>query len=254
MACEGLSPQHLDPLFDPPCLKFVISKCLGYAIVAGSALVKLPQVYNIVKAGSVDGLSGSSILIEWSATVCTFAYYIALGYPFSTWGENFFIFFQNAIIVMLYFRYTTGLSSGRFILTALASSVIGYSLYRRLLPDLEVPLALCSLLGLKRCTITCEDLAGGLPFCLMLFGRLPQIVRNQMQGHTGALSLITYALNVVGSLARVFTVLQELKDPYALASATSGSLQNGVLLLQILMLGSGAAAAKKKGGRASKGE
>ena len=71
---------------------------------------------------------------------------------------------------------------------------------------------LCELLRLPSCTVTCEQLAGSLPMVLMLFGRLPQITQNLKQGHTGQLSLITYMLNVAGSGARVFTVLQELDD------------------------------------------
>jgi len=127
--CDGLAPTHLAPLFEPPCFKFVVSKTLGYGIVAGSAAVKLPQVFNIVKAGSVDGLSGSAILIEWSASIASFSYYVALGYPFSTWGENFFLFFQNAIITTLYMRFTVGLASPRFVLTVLLSAALGTVLF-----------------------------------------------------------------------------------------------------------------------------
>eukprot|EP00325_Prymnesiales_sp_UTEX-LB-985_P032780 CAMPEP_0174731266 /NCGR_PEP_ID=MMETSP1094-20130205/57195_1 /TAXON_ID=156173 /ORGANISM="Chrysochromulina brevifilum, Strain UTEX LB 985" /LENGTH=261 /DNA_ID=CAMNT_0015933629 /DNA_START=62 /DNA_END=847 /DNA_ORIENTATION=+ len=246
MTCADLSPTHLAPLLEPACLKYVISKSLGYGIVAGSAAVKLPQVFNIIKAGNVDGLSGSTILIEWMSSIGSFSYYMALGYPFSTWGENFFLFFQNAIIASLYIRFTTGLASPRFVLTVLFSAALFTVLYTRSLPDIVLPPQLCSLLSLARCTFKCEDVAGGLPVILMLFGRLPQIIANQRQGHTGSLSLITYALNVAGCSARVFTVLQELDDKFALSSALSGFLQNTVLVLQILILGSGASAAAKK--------
>ena len=37
---------------------------------------------------------------------------------------------------------------------------------------------------------------------------LLQIVQNLKQGHTGQLSLITFLLNVAGSGARVFTIMQ----------------------------------------------
>lgn len=101
-ACgPSISPSDLRPLLEPPCAKFLISKLLGYGIVVGSAGVKLPQVYNILKAGSVEGLSGPSLLIEWTASIASFAYFMALGYPFSTWGENFFLFFQNGVIAAL---------------------------------------------------------------------------------------------------------------------------------------------------------
>ena len=132
----SLLAPAFDALLDVPCAKLVISKVLGYGIVVGSAGVKLPQVYNIVKAGSVDGLSGSSILIEWAASVSSFAYFMGLGYPFSTWGENFFLFFQQGFIAALYLRFTYGLRSAQFAATTLLSAAVGAALYLRSLPDI----------------------------------------------------------------------------------------------------------------------
>ena len=57
--------------------------------------------------------------------------------------------------------------------------------------------------------LTSESVAGGLPILLLLISRLPQIYQNARQGHTGMLAMPTYALNTLGSLARVFTILQE---------------------------------------------
>ena len=248
-ALEAACGPSITPsgLLEAKCAKFLISKLLGYGIVIGSAGVKMPQVYNIVKAGSVEGLSGPSMLIEWAASIASFTYYMALGYPFSTWGENFFLFFQNGAIAALYFRYTTGLNSPRFWLMAAFSVVLGTVLYARALPDVELSPPVCERLGLRRCTITCTDVAGALPVVLMLFGRLPQIVPNVRQGHTGRLSLITYALNFLGGAARVFTVLTELDDKIALTSAVSGVVQNGILVAQILLLGGIQTELPKKG-------
>ena len=206
-------------ILEPKCLKFLISKLLGYGIVVGSAGVKMPQILNIVNAGSVEGLSGSSLLIEWTASIASFSYFMALGYPFSTWGENFFLFFQNGIIASLYLRYTAGLGSARFMAVAALSVALGTVLYLRALPDIALPPPICERLGAQQCTFTCNDIAGALPVLLMLFGRLPQILQNQRQGHTGTLSIITYVLNLLGSSARVFTVLQELNDKFVLTSA-----------------------------------
>ena len=91
----SLLAPAFDALLDVPCAKLVISKVLGYGIVAGSALVKLPQILKIAKAGSVAGLSGASINIEMLASTCSLAYYVGLGYPFSTWGENLFLCVQE---------------------------------------------------------------------------------------------------------------------------------------------------------------
>ena len=93
------------------------------------------------------------------------------------------------------------------------------------------------MLGASRCTITSTQLAGGLPVVLMLVGRMPQILQNMRQGHSGQLALATFALNVLGGAARIFTVLQELNDPLALFAAASGLVQNLILVVQIVALG-----------------
>ncbi len=249
--CSKLSLATPLEILDPPCFKFALSKTLGYGIVAGSAGVKLPQLLAIHRAGAVTGLSGSSIVIEMASCVSSFAYFMALGYPFSTWGENFFLFFGQAVIAAYYFHFTHGVLSGRSLATFVPLALMGLALYRRAVPDIVVPAPLCELLRLPSCTVTCEQLAGTLPMILMLFGRLPQIAQNLKQGHTGQLSLITYLLNVAGCGARVYTVVQELDDKIVLASAISAFIQNAILVSQILMLGSakpttGKGAKKKK--------
>jgi len=222
---------------EPNCLKFVISKTLGYGIVAGSAGVKVPQLLAIHRARSVGGLAGSSILIELAACASSFAYFMALDYPFSVWGENFFLFFGQVVMAAMYFHYSSGVMSLSSIATFVPIAALGLSLYRRAVPDIVLPVALCELLRLPSCTITCEQLAGSLPMALMLVGRLPQILQNLRQRHTGQLSLITYLLNCAGSGARVFTIIQEIDDKMVLASAISGFVQNVVLVAQILLLG-----------------
>ena len=86
--CAGLSLDAPHLLVEKACFKYALSKALGYGVVVGSAGVKLPQVYNIVKSGGVAGLSPTSIVIEMASLVSSFAYFSALGYPFSTWGEK----------------------------------------------------------------------------------------------------------------------------------------------------------------------
>ena len=46
------------------CLKLIISKTLGYAIVAGSMFVKFPQIGKIYSSGSIVGLSLATFVLE----------------------------------------------------------------------------------------------------------------------------------------------------------------------------------------------
>jgi hypothetical protein len=149
--------------------------------------------------------------------------------------RSFFLFVQHSMITAAYLHYTSGLFSVRSLGTVLPLALLGAVLYRRARPDIIVPPLLSGLVGREDGrVITCQQLAGTLPVILALFGRLPQIAQNMRQGHTGQLSLVTYALNVAGSGARAFTVLQELDDKLALTSAVSSFLQNAILVAQIV--------------------
>lgn len=230
----GAYVPNTHAVFDLPCLKLAVSKVLGYGIVAGSAMVKLPQVAKIARAGTVDGLSYSSIALELTGTIAAFAYFAPLGYAFSTWGENLFLLVQNVLIYILYCHFTAGFGP-RFVLGFAAYMTFGSVLFFRLLPPFDVPEALCSRVGLTRCRITCADLAGSLPIALTLGSRLPQIIQNVRQGHTGQLALVTYLLTTLGGFARIFTTLQEIDDRLTLAQVMLNFLQNSVILLQIAM-------------------
>ena len=144
-----------------------------------------------------------------------------------------------------------GLLSAKCLTATVLAAALGVTLYQRALPDIPVPAALCSALGLPKCSVDCGQVAGGLPIALMLVGRLPQILLNFRQGHAGQLAFVTYLLNVAGSGARTFTILQEVDDKLALTSGISGFVQNAILLAQIVLLGAGGAppAATKKAGK-----
>ncbi|XP_059126963.1 mannose-P-dolichol utilization defect 1 protein isoform X3 [Peromyscus eremicus] len=70
-------------LLHVPCLKILLSKGLGLGIVAGSLLVKLPQILKILGAKSAEGLSLQSVMLELVALTGTVVYSIANNFPFS---------------------------------------------------------------------------------------------------------------------------------------------------------------------------
>ena len=51
---------------DQECLKFTLSKGVGFAIILGSGILKVPQILKIVGSGSVAGLSPFSNYVEVS--------------------------------------------------------------------------------------------------------------------------------------------------------------------------------------------
>ena len=60
---------------DVPCLKLILSKALGVAIVGGSVLVKLPQIMKIYGSASVVGLSVTTFLLE---TFCCMVWFYSI--------------------------------------------------------------------------------------------------------------------------------------------------------------------------------
>jgi len=67
-----------------------------------------------------------------------------------------------------------------------------------------------------------------------LMARVPQIILNHRQKHTGQLAFLSFALAFLGNLARVFTTLVKLSDPLTLASHLIAATLNGIIVGQIL--------------------
>lgn len=63
-------------------MKMVLAKCLGYGMVLGGSLVKLPQILKIFAASSAAGLSLPSVVLDLTGVTATTAYSYDQRYPF----------------------------------------------------------------------------------------------------------------------------------------------------------------------------
>ncbi|XP_032287706.1 mannose-P-dolichol utilization defect 1 protein isoform X2 [Phoca vitulina] len=201
-------------LLHVPCLKILLSKGLGLGIVAGSLLVKLPQVFKILRAKSAEGLSLQSVMLELMALTGTMVYSITNNFPFSSWGEALFLMLQTVTICFLVLHYGGQTVKGVTFLTC-------YALALLLLLSPLTPLALITLLQ-----------ASNVP--AVVVGRLLQAATNYRNGHTGQLSAVTVFLLFGGSLARIFTSVQETGDPLMAGTFVVSSLCNGLIAGQLL--------------------
>lgn len=176
------------------------------------------QIAKIIAKGSAKGISLSGILLESIAIAIAFAYNYHVSNPFSTYGEGAFLLFQNTIIIILILGYSKKYLS---LFTIIAAHLaLGLALYDQNLISM--------------------DLLVQLQFSSIFVGiasRLPQILSNAISGSTGQLSLVTTLLQFVGTLARVFTTLQEVTDVNLLYSIAISAFLNGVLLVQVVVLG-----------------
>ncbi|KAI4312833.1 hypothetical protein MLD38_037624 [Melastoma candidum] len=106
----ALRAGHVPPM---DCLLPLLSKLLGYAIIALSATVKLPQIMKILRNKSIRGLSVVSFELEVVGYTIGLTYCIHKGLPFSAYGELAFLLIQAMILVVIlyYFSQPMGIKS-----------------------------------------------------------------------------------------------------------------------------------------------
>lgn len=200
---------------DATCAKLAFGRFLSLGIILGSVLVKLPQIIKIVSAGSVENLDYSAFLLELIACMFTSAYNYANGFPFSTWGETLFIAVQVVILLSLMLYYNNQMKYAfafppvvAFAVWILSSGVL-------------------SMNALTYCQTT------ALP--IMLLSRVSQILTTYKNGTTGQLSFVTAVMNAMGTGARVFTTLNEIKSTLLLVQSVAMFTVNSVIVFQFFL-------------------
>lgn len=113
--------------FHVQCFNVVLSKALGYGIILGAVLVKLPQIMKIVSAGSGKGISLVAVMCELFAISATTTYGFAMSFPFSAYGEGLFLTIQTSLIAFL-ILFFGGNAVGAFMFGALYTGIMGYLL------------------------------------------------------------------------------------------------------------------------------
>ncbi|XP_063305885.1 mannose-P-dolichol utilization defect 1 protein [Pelobates fuscus] len=213
-------------LLEVVCLKILLSKVLGIGIIVGSILVKVPQIIKIVRSGTAEGLSFNSVLLELLALTGTMVYSITRGFNFSAWGEVLFLIIQTLIIGFL-IQHLGGRTAWGTLLLGIYFTVVA------ILLSPVTPMAVIT--GLQ---------AFNMP--AVIISRLIQAVTNYKNGHTGQLSAVTVALLFLGSLARIFTSIQETGDLLMSLTYVVSSTCNGVILGQLLYYWNVSSVDKKK--------
>ncbi|KAF7647030.1 hypothetical protein LDENG_00178770 [Lucifuga dentata] len=209
-----------------PCVKIVLSKVLGIGIILGSVMVKLPQIGKLMAAGSAEGLSFNAVLLELLAITGTMAYSLANHFPFSAWGEVLFLMLQTVTIGFLIQHY--GQRTGRGIVFL----VVYVALLALLLSPLTPP------------SVVTAMQASNMP--AIIISRLIQAATNFRNGHTGQLSAVSIFLLFAGSLARIFTSLQETGDTLMALTYIISSTCNGIIALQVLYYWNSSAQLERK--------
>ncbi|XP_010270885.1 PREDICTED: mannose-P-dolichol utilization defect 1 protein homolog 2 isoform X2 [Nelumbo nucifera] len=192
---------------DKDCLLPLISKLLGYCIVAASTTVKVPQILKILKHKSVQGLSVAAFELEVIGFTIALAYCLHKRLPFSAYGELVFLLIQAIILVAIIYYY---------------SQPVGSKTWIR---------------ALLYCAVAPTILAGQID---------PVLFEALYNKSTGELSFLTCFMNFGGSIVRVFTSIQEKAPTSMIMGSMIGIVMNGTILSQILLYWKSHAKKEKK--------
>lgn len=196
------------------CFKAILSKALGYAIISGSVLVKVPQILKIFGSKSGKGLNMFSLVLELCAITFTFSYSFVKGFPFSAYGDSTFLGLQTVIIGALVLFY--GGSINKTIIFVVTYFSIAYALISGLTP-------IDYLWNLQACNIP-----------ILVIGKLSQAYTNYSNKSTGQLSATTCFMLLFGSIARIFTSIQETGDNILILMYCVSTFTNGVIVSQLI--------------------
>lgn len=200
--------------FAVPCFKALLSKGLGIGIIAGSVLVKVPQVVKILNSKSGEGINLMGVMLDLLAITFHLSYNFMNGYPFSSWGDNTFLAIQTVAIAALVLFFG-GRKPHAFIFVV-AYAILLYVLNSGL-TSMKV------LFTIQSCNIP-----------ILLVGKLSQALTNYKAGSTGQLSAATVIMMFAGSVARIFTSIQETGDRMIIITFIASTFANGVIFAQLL--------------------
>ncbi|EGR31734.1 pq loop repeat family protein [Ichthyophthirius multifiliis] len=221
-------------LTNPECFKLTLSKTLGIAIVTLSTILKVPQIIKIIQNKSVQGLSYSSLIFECLLYLFTISYNLYIQSPFSLYGENIFIIFQNIIIMCLFNVYDKKFSLFKLITTFIFIGGISAPLLLQIVPKQAFDLSIIINM------IMCKQIINRKYIFYkkkVSCSRLPQMIKNFKDKSTGQLALATFFLNFSGAIARTFTIFTESPNMLILISNFQAVILNGIIFLQILLIG-----------------
>jgi hypothetical protein len=204
------------PFMSSGCSSQLAVKGLGIAIIGGACFNKAPIMVNILNTKSTAGLSRTAIYGE-SICYASAAFYGMLeGHPVTAYGENGALLIQSVAIILMMWQFTDApkVSTQERVLASGFSAAYVVGVTTMLTKDLHYLL-----------------MASVWP--VMLYARGSQIMETWQIQHTGAQSILTTTLNLVGGMLRILTTIKEVGwDMAVLSGFLLSAIMNAVMFLQ----------------------
>lgn len=155
-----------------------------------------------------------SVVLELVAISANASYGFRKEFPFSSYGEGVFLLIQTSLVLFFVIFYG-GNTVGAFLFLVVYGGIMTFLLS---------PLAPMSLLAGFQ----------GVNILIVIASKVLQAWANYQNGGTGQLSVVTIAMVFLGSVARIFTSIQETGDNLVILTYVASSLFNGVLMAQMI--------------------
>ncbi|XP_043237699.1 solute carrier family 66 member 3-like [Amphibalanus amphitrite] len=184
----------------------------GWVSILGSLVLKLPQIFAVVRSGSADGLSLQSLLLECTAFTVNFCYNAGHGYPLDSYFEYALLIPQDVLLIVLTLRLSGRLTVG-WVTALLTAAAVAAGLASGAAPLSALKLLLS---------------------CALPIGFSSKIV--QLRAILGskdarAVSLTTWLLAALTCLTRIVTTLAETQDTTLLTSFSVHLVLNSLVAM-----------------------
>lgn len=188
--------------------------------------------------------------LETVAYAINLAYNSRNAFPFSTYGETFFLAIQNVIITLLIIHLAPQkgavigakpLSSKqntnrtKVLTGAVITAATGFFLWSETFCPLSLRRYTYVQTPKAYTSLSTVSILQAVTLPLSLISKAPQIMTNYKYRSTGNLSAFAVFNNFLGCVARVFTTKQEVDDPLIFWGFASAAVLNAVLAVQMIM-------------------
>ena len=204
----------------------LLKPIIDVALILGAFFVKVPQVIQIWRSKSTEGLEEKSLYLDVVCCLVHVMYcYLSENIKFGEYGDTAAVIISNVIIVQLYFQYekkVPGRSNRnkQIMVYTMFAVIIGI-----IIAIYNVDKTLLYLLQLSQTP-------------LLLATRGMQIFKNIKEKSTGSSSLITNFLIFAGTSYRLLQqVTKETIDKPLVFNNSIGAITSGIQVLLIIIYG-----------------